>query len=267
MLLSLFKDKNLALVGLRSLHLVLEELEYAASTSHAEWHFAEPVLKELLVVEIALLNAVTYADLSITKAILRCLRVLCILKRNPAIPLPEYCSEADYLKRYAQYEAMSTPGASVVGQAAFQKRIRKYTQSLSVASPARSAVFRLVFQRVLEQTENIKSKFSNANPQPSADMSRSYFQEWRNGVLYVSCAIRQNVDLESDGYLANVEDIFPKSIPLNTASALAIIKKFLHDIFSFLEVDDVIVRETAREALASELNLRALPILLETLDE
>ncbi|KIJ35291.1 hypothetical protein M422DRAFT_34700 [Sphaerobolus stellatus SS14] len=268
--LMLWEDKASARMGLRALHSMLEEIVYGSFEDPDDWRFSDAMNSELLVVEISLLNALSCADMTITKAALQSLRLVCMLKRHPSMPTPTYCSRIDHLKRYSFFEAMCTIPPTVGGQAAFHKRIRKYTQLSSIATPVRSIMLRLILERFLKYTAKIKSLLQESDQSSAVDLSRHFdrdeMQEWRNLMFSVLSAIRLDIDPEGDNFLPDVEEIFPRTTPISKAGAIDIIKKFMSDIISLLDANNLSVREAAKEALGIELNIRAVPMLFESLD-
>ena len=218
-------------------------------------------------VEFASWCCVTSPQIDIVTTAQRCIRLLGLMERNPAFPRPSYFSEEDFAERAAITESMGGPHLAIGGRISIQKRIRRMVVKNTHPTPVHLMVFHGIMARFWKLTGQVEH--ANQNQRKDHTISRQastdQFHEWQN-VMYLGAA-------GACEWMEAKEDVFPEHIlpllpPLfqGQRGRPDKINLFIEEVFRLLCSENITIRQSAKEALGTELNFMLMPRLFKYLD-
>lgn len=245
------------------------------------WDYSDGRLPAVIAAEVALLVTLTSVDTTVSTIAAKGLREIALAESLPNPARPESAVEPDEaLKRYPLYEQMGDPSFIAVGRVAQQRRIRKLLKLLSTPSPLHAAVWYECYHRWAALRDWIIGRHATSSApdgdlhssfRPSGDLGMSpeeKFYQWQNLTLFM--ASYGIVSVAEDGRNA-LQELLPVSSLADrlrvAQDANFMLQDYLATTVDTLLFDIPMARDTAKEALGTELQPKLLSKLYKLLRE
>ncbi|KAI0065862.1 hypothetical protein BV25DRAFT_1988944 [Artomyces pyxidatus] len=234
----------------------------------------------LALLELASAVSLTSADTAVSRLSAHSLRVIAIAERQPGVPINAALSEEERVSRYAIYEQIGDPKAVVIGRVAWQKRVRKLFRTLASPHPNYVAIWEECYFRWCALTELVIRAPSDPmtaeglqNAQvPTGDKSLSLEEQqhqWQNLTLFLGACGSACLDEQHDP--TALQSVIPAELLPDAMRVLKdpedLMTNFIRYLIDLLVSDSVMARETAKEALGTELSPRLYGKLMKHLDQ
>ncbi|KAL5507799.1 IRA2 [Sanghuangporus vaninii] len=242
-----------------------------------DWDFSKGRLPEIIVAEVAFLVTLTSTDTAVSTIAAKGLREIAIAECLPnSRRLFEESDEA--AKRYPLYEQLGDPSVLIVGRVAQQKRIRKLLRLLTTPSAIYAAAWHECYFRwaalrdwMVSRPQAMSEFDIHSAFRPAGDLSMSSeerFYQWQNLTLFMSSFSAQSV---LEDRTEEILSLFPNHQLADHLRVLHDGNNMLNDFMAttvdLLVSENPLARDTAKEALGSELNPRLLVRLFKHLNE
>ncbi|KAH8118768.1 hypothetical protein DFH11DRAFT_1839273 [Phellopilus nigrolimitatus] len=245
-----------------------------------DWDFSSGRLPAVIVAEMAFLVMLTSMDTTISALAAKGLREIAIAEclPNPYRPFEE---TDDAAKRYPVYEQLGDPSVVVVGRVAQQKRIRKLLRLLTRPCPLHTAVWHECYwrwaalrDRIARPPGSIESSAPDiqSSSKASGDLSLSpeeRFYQWQNLTWFLASFGAVSIT-EEPGNNSLVNSMPAQFVPDRFRApqdGRLMLNDFMSSTVESLLAELAIARDTAKEALGSELNPRLYDRLFKQLNE
>jgi hypothetical protein len=247
------------------------------------WRFSPFLLGVLRMAELSLWCTLTSSQMDISTTAQRCLRLLSIFERNPAVPPAPKMSAAEISKRRAVLEGLGDPqsefisrdrgleymfkfpAAIITGKVSFQKRIRKHVAMISRPSPIHMMVSQEVMFRWSRLTPRVEQRNLGMNKGITFLGSKDELHEWQNNMCLLAAGGRSYLHDEMDPFSPILKPFLPQRLHVPRRQS-DMIKQFILEVIRFLSSDNLTIRESAKETLGNELHPKLLPIFFELLN-
>jgi hypothetical protein len=221
-------------------------------------------------VETALWVLISSATTDASALAQEALRLFSVWERSPAVPKSSQFSVQGFLMRCALIDGLNGAREIITGRQAFQKHIRKQAVLITHLTPVLEVAFRINLIRYT----NLGAKMDQLSADRLATCnSREDFQQWQNLLYIMSACANPDPVTSTEGYPAELENYLPREFQLQSQSdskprlqVKDMIHHFINGIVARFHSDNVHARESAKEALGNELNLKVMPPLFECLD-
>ncbi|TFK24729.1 hypothetical protein FA15DRAFT_406917 [Coprinopsis marcescibilis] len=228
----------------------------------------------LTIAEIALMVALTSSGVEISHLAAKGLRHLSQVERNPEAPLSRLIGEDEFRKRNFIYEQLGDPRVIVVGRVGHQRRIRKFIRLLSFSSPIHTAVWAECYSRWRAISQPVYEALNDAL---NGNRIRSVFNgqqqelrfQWQNLTLFLAtlCGACSSEKQDTNPLLKVIPaEWLPDNIRV-VQHIPALTEAFIGDLINLLMHNDASIRDTAREALGTELGPKFYPKLIRFMDD
>ncbi|KZT29450.1 hypothetical protein NEOLEDRAFT_1128208 [Neolentinus lepideus HHB14362 ss-1] len=227
--------------------------------------------------EIAFLVSLTSVDMKVSSQAAQCLRLIAQAERQPDAPLNAGLSDEDWAKRHRTYDQVGDPKTVILGRVGHQKRIRKLVRSMARPIPSHIAVWQECYFRWTTMTELVThsaegeyGSLYGTTPVPDMTMNmEERHAQWHNLTLFLAAFGAACTAQEHDPTC--LTGIVPsKSLP----DSMRVLKEpselmamFITHLIDLLLAPSIQIRDTARDALGSELSSRLHSRLIKHLDE
>ncbi|EJD36584.1 hypothetical protein AURDEDRAFT_117057 [Auricularia subglabra TFB-10046 SS5] len=225
------------------------------------WKYSTDRLPGFLAAEFALLITMFSPGTDISLRAARALQLLARAERHERAPRPEFLAPEEQAKRWAVYEQVGAERYHLIGRAAYQKRLRHILRVLSPPSSMNLALFQYCYGRWAE----LSTRATHA-----ADVDPATRAAWQNLTFALvgiaGCCVPaegENTDIRS---LARYMPQHLESVAAIPQQPLGAAKKFIMDLMDMLDDENVMIRETAKDALGIEMHSRLFPTLLQQMD-
>ncbi|EFI27794.1 hypothetical protein CC1G_14717 [Coprinopsis cinerea okayama7 len=229
----------------------------------------------LTLAEIALMVSLTASDVNISHLAAKSLRLLAQVEQRPNAPSSPILGEEEFSKRNFVYEQIGDPRVMVVGRVGYQKRLRKLIRLISYSSPIHSAVWaecygrwRSISQPVYEALNEELNGNTSLRSAFGGQHQEFRFQ-WQNLTLFLATLCGTCTSEKPD--MTTLINTIPSEFMPDKIRVFqhipALAETFISDLISLLMHHDAFIRDTAREALGSELSPRFYPKLIRFMDE
>ncbi|KAI6003613.1 hypothetical protein EDD15DRAFT_2567619 [Pisolithus albus] len=240
--------------------------------------FSTQRLPAFALTEIAFLVSLTSANSEVSQLAAQGLRSIAQAERHPKAPINTGLTEEERSKRNPIYEQLGDPGVVIVGRVREQKRVRKLLRLIAYSSPIYIAVWEECFWRWSALSELIISNPLAASAAfdeyhlTRSEQLRSLdekFNQWKYLTLFLASFGGATVQ-ERHIPTALTTIIMGEYLP-DEMRALRdpeeLVNTFIEFLTAALVDENPRIRETAKEAIGSELNPRLLSKLFKHLDE
>ncbi|KAI5118442.1 hypothetical protein M0805_000576 [Coniferiporia weirii] len=240
------------------------------------WDYSSGRLPAVVVAEAAFLVTLTSTDTIVSSLAAKGLREIAIAEcmPNPRRLIEETDEEA---KRYPLYEQLGDPSVVVVGRVAQQRRVRKLLRLLTRPSVQHAAVWYECYWRWaalkdwITRPPSLLESDVQSGFRPAGDMTMSQeekFYQWQNLTWFLASYGAVSVMEEYNGKslqtTLSVQDIPDRfRVPQDGEEML---KDFMASTVESLVMELALARDTAKEALGSELNPRLFGRLFKQLN-
>ncbi|KAH6914612.1 hypothetical protein BKA70DRAFT_1180120 [Coprinopsis sp. MPI-PUGE-AT-0042] len=237
--------------------------------------FDETRVPALTLAEISLMISLTASAVNLSNLAAKGLRLLAQVEQNPGAPISSILGEDELRKRNFIYEQLGDPNVVVVGRAGHQKRIRKLIRLISYTSPIHSAVWAECYARWRAISQPVYDAL-NEELNGSTNMRYAFMDQqqelrfqWQNLTLFLATLCGACAGEKPD-MSPLVNAIPPEYLPDRIRAVQhipALAESFIGDLIALLLHHDAFCRDTARDALGSELSPRFYPKLIRFMDE
>ncbi|KAK0207040.1 hypothetical protein DFS33DRAFT_1318594 [Desarmillaria ectypa] len=222
-----------------------------------------------ILAEIAFLVSLTSSDNNVSFQAAKGLRLISYAERQLGAPTNPLINDEDRPKRHPIYEQLGDPNVLIHSRVGHQKRIRKLLRLIPYAPSVHIAVWTECYWRwtalneILRSGEDVIIKSSEFFGAPD---HRSH---WNNLTLFLAALGGACVEEAADADL--LSKVIPhQSLPdqfRRVQDASGLVHTFVSDLTMMLLDDDVEIRNTARDALGTELSPRLYTKLLKFLED
>ncbi|KAL0070247.1 Ras GTPase activating protein ira2 [Marasmius tenuissimus] len=213
----------------------------------------------LLLAELAFLVSLASTDSQVSLLATQGLRILAFAERQLESPENPLSTQDELSKRYPVYERLGDPKVSFVGRVGHQKRIRKLLRLMPSSCVIHMAMWMECYNRWKALTDTINDEtYENPSTRRSA-ASQETLHQWQNLTLFLAATGGACIDDKSTPPVSLNSLIPMKYLPdqLRTLENPGHhVYNFVNNATAFLLADDPQIRDTAREALGSELSPR-----------
>ncbi|KAI6152285.1 hypothetical protein BKA82DRAFT_4387651 [Pisolithus tinctorius] len=244
----------------------------------AKVQFSAKRLPAFALTEIAFLVSLTSANSEVSQLAAQGLRSIAQAERHPKAPINTGLTEEERSKRNPIYEQLGDPSVVIVGRVREQKRVRKLLRLIAYSSPIYIAVWEECFWRwsalsefIISHPLAVPAAFDEYHL-TSQEQLRSLdekFTQWKHLTLFLASFGGATVQ-ERHVPTALTTVIMGEYLP-DEMRALRdpeeLVNSFIEFLTAALVDENARVRETAKEAIGSELNPRLLSKLFKHLDE
>ncbi|KAH9981838.1 hypothetical protein BJV74DRAFT_778311 [Russula compacta] len=230
--------------------------------------------------ELASAVSLTSADTGVSNLAAQTLRLIAIAERQPDVPINPALTEEERVSRHAVYEKIGAPRTVITGRVAWQKRVRRLFRSLAIPHATYVAIWEECYFRWCALTELVINAPSDPmtaesmqdSTVPVGDKSMTFEEQqhqWHNLTLFLaSCGSACLIDHHDPAALHSVipAELLPDSMRV-LKDPRVLINNFITFLMERLISDSVMARETAKEALGSELSIRLYPKLMKHFED
>ncbi|KAH9030143.1 hypothetical protein EDB85DRAFT_1456161 [Lactarius pseudohatsudake] len=230
--------------------------------------------------ELASAVSLTSADTGVSNLAAQTLRLIAIAERQPDVPVNPALTEEERVSRHAVYEKIGAPKTVITGRVAWQKRVRRLFRSLAIPHATYVAIWEECYFRWCALTELVINAPSDPmtaesvqdSTVPVGDKSMTFEEQqhqWQNLTLFLAaCGSACLVEHHDPSALHSVipAELLPDSMRV-LKDPRVLINSFINFLLERLISDSVIARETAKEALGSELSIRLYPKLTKHFED
>ncbi|KAF9266130.1 hypothetical protein L218DRAFT_1016740 [Marasmius fiardii PR-910] len=219
----------------------------------------------LLLAELAFLVSLASSDSQVSHLATQGLRILAFAERQPGAPDHPLATQDELSKRFAVYEVLGDPKVTFVGRVGHQKRIRKLLRLMPASSAIHTAMWMECYHRWKALTEQVNdhsfSDNSSMRRSSAAQVSRATesLNQWQNLTLFLAATGGACID-DKNSAPASLNGLIPMKYLPDQLRSLENpnhhVYNFVNTVTAFLLADDPQIRDTAREALGSELSPR-----------
>ncbi|KAL0576959.1 Ras GTPase activating protein ira2 [Marasmius crinis-equi] len=214
----------------------------------------------LLLAELAFLVSLASTDSQVSLLATQGLRILAFAERQQDTPSNPLSSQDELSKRYPVYERLGDPKVPFVGRVGHQKRIRKLLRLMPTSCVIHMAMWMECYNRWKALTELINDETYSENPSARRSAgSQEVLHQWQNLTLFLAATGGACID-DKNSTPVTLNKVIPiKYLPdqLRTLeNPNHHVYNFVNNVTAFLLADDPQIRDTAREALGSELSPR-----------
>ncbi|KAF8645481.1 hypothetical protein AX16_007766 [Volvariella volvacea WC 439] len=223
-----------------------------------------------LMAEIAFLISLTSADTNVSQLAGKGLRLLSHAERQEGAPVNPIVRDADRSKRNPFYEQLGDPRVQVIGRVGHQKRIRKIIRLMASPTALHAAVWSDCYWRWVALSEKFGYIYNDELDMPLAQPPQDQRFQWQNITLFLAalsaaCVLDDPVELNALSTLVP-QQFLPDRMRAIRAPGVYI-THFIESLVKLLVCADLQVRDTAREALGTELSPRLYGKLLKIVDD
>lgn len=218
--------------------------------------------------EFASWSCVTSSQIDIVTAAQRCICLLSIIEHNQAFPRRTHFSRADIARHAAVLETMGGPHLVIGGRNAIQKRIRQLVGMMTRPTPVHVMVFHETMarfsqltQQVERSSQNQRKDYTTSEHMDAADQ----LQEWQNTMYMVAVGARLWMEEREDVFPEHITPLLPPSLQ-GPRRRPDIVHQFLEEVLRLLCSQNIVIRQSAKEALGNELNFKVVPTLFKHLN-
>ncbi|KAI0306901.1 hypothetical protein B0F90DRAFT_1915023 [Multifurca ochricompacta] len=230
--------------------------------------------------ELASAVSLTSADTGVSNLAAQTLRLIAIAERQPDVPVNPALTEEERVSRHAVYEKIGAPRTVITGRVAWQKRVRRLFRSLAIPHATYVAIWEECYFRWCALTELVINAPSDPmtaeslqdSTVPVGDKSMTFEEQqhqWQNLTLFLaSCGSACLIEHHDPAALHSVipAELLPDSMRV-LKDPRVLINSFITFLMERLISDSVMARETAKEALGSELSIRLYPKLMKHFED
>ncbi|KAF8270977.1 hypothetical protein EI94DRAFT_1797570 [Lactarius quietus] len=230
--------------------------------------------------ELASAVSLTSADTGVSNLAAQTLRLIAIAERQPDVPVNPALTEEERVSRHAVYEKIGAPKTLITGRVAWQKRVRRLFRSLAIPHATYVAIWEECYFRwcaltelvINAPTDPMTAESIQDSTVPVGDKSMTFEeqqQQWQNLTLFLAaCGSACLIDHHDPSALHSVipAELLPDSMRV-LKDPRVLINSFINFLMERLISDSVIARETAKEALGSELSIRLYPKLTKHFED
>ncbi|KAF8506037.1 hypothetical protein F5888DRAFT_1937943 [Russula emetica] len=230
--------------------------------------------------ELASAVSLTSADTGVSNLAAQTLRLIAIAERQPDVPINPALTEEERVSRHAVYEKIGAPRTVITGRVAWQKRVRRLFRSLAISHATYVAIWEECYFRWCALTELVINAPSDPmtaesmqdSTVPVGDKSMTFEEQqhqWHNLTLFLAaCGSACLIDHHDPAALHSVipAELLPDSMRV-LKDPRVLINNFITFLMERLISDSVMARETAKEALGSELSIRLYPKLMKHFED
>ncbi|KAJ2930404.1 hypothetical protein H1R20_g6694, partial [Candolleomyces eurysporus] len=224
--------------------------------------------------EIALMAALPSANVDMSHLAAKGLRLISLMDSLPNAPISVLLSEEETSKRNFIYEQLGDPNVVLIGRVGHQRRIRKLIRLISFNSPAHPAVWAECYSRWRAISQPVYEVLNQSLD--GTDAPRTVFSnqqelraQWQNLTLFLAtlCGACTWDKQESTSLLKAIpSELLPDKLR-SPANVPALAETFISDLINLLMHQDALIRDTAREALGSELSPKFYAKLIRFMDD
>ncbi|KAF5334397.1 hypothetical protein D9611_013526 [Ephemerocybe angulata] len=210
--------------------------------------------------EIALLATLPAANTEMSLLATKGLRLISLVDRQPDAPVSTLLGEEETSKRNFIYQQLGDPRVVTVGRVVHQKRVRRLIRLISYKSPVHPAVWaecyarwKAISQPVYEAMRGEGTDVLDSSPNQT-EMSN----QWQNLTLFLAtlCGACAWDKQESLSLMKTVPlDVLPDRLRV-PSNVPALAESFISDLLQLFLHHETMIRDTAREALGTELSPR-----------
>ncbi|KZV91150.1 hypothetical protein EXIGLDRAFT_693968, partial [Exidia glandulosa HHB12029] len=230
----------------------------------APWKYSPDRLPGFLAADFALVMIIALSSpgMDVTLQAAHGLQLLVGAERHERAPRPPVPGPEEQLKRWAVYEQIGEERLDYVGRMAYQKRLRQLFRVLSPPNPFNLALFNFCFTRWLELSQSVV--------QPAESIDAALKAIWQNltfalaGIVGSCIALAgENVEIRS---MARHMPQHLEQVAALPSNPPMVARQFVNALMNRLDDEDVMIRETSKDALSAELHPRLFPVLLQQIE-
>ncbi|KAG7097519.1 hypothetical protein E1B28_004862 [Marasmius oreades] len=240
---------------------LLEMFVRKADTPHLKEFQSNPSrVPALLLAELAFLVSLASSDSQVSHLATQGLRILAFAERQPGAPDNPLTTQDELSKRFAVYERLGDPKVTFVGRLGHQKRIRKLLRLMPASSAIHTAMWMECHNRWKALTEQVNDETLSDNPSMRRSAAaQENLNQWQNLTLFLAATGGACIDDKGSSPIL-LHNVIPMRYLPDQLRALENpnhhVYNFVNTVTAFLLADDPQIRDTAREALGSELSPR-----------
>ncbi|KAJ7265356.1 hypothetical protein B0H12DRAFT_1201035 [Mycena haematopus] len=227
------------------------------------------LVSSLALVELALLVTLASEANNVSQLAARGLRYVAYIESLPGASAAPVGDDDMVSKRHLVYEQLGDPRVVFVGRVGHQMRLRKLVRLLVSTSAVNVAVWEELYWRWLYLYNYIKDTYSIGAERTQLMPQQDKWQAYENLTLFLAASggacVVDGVDLK----------FLPSVIPVQylpdqmreIQNPVPLVTKFIHTVTDQLVIDDLALREVARNALGAELSPKLYSRLLKHFDD
>lgn len=245
-----------------------------------QMQLSEDRVPAFALLELASAVSLTSADTGVSNLAAQTLRLIAIAERQPDVPVNPALTEEERVSRHAVYEKIGAPKTVITGRVAWQKRVRRLFRSLAIPHASYVAIWEECYFRwcaltelvINAPTDPMTAESIQDSTVPVGDKSMTFEEQqhqWQNLTLFLAaCGSACLIDHHDPSALHSVipAELLPDSMRV-LKDPRVLINSFINFLMERLISDSVIARETAKEALGSELSIRLYPKLTKHFED